>query len=122
MVTLKDLSSVINNDVLQDLFIQRNETIAFVSVEDKKNLKVLYDNQKQTRQALANSLDNLPDCFSACKEQIIECVDNHIDASGEVTGYFDEKLYKSGVVDGMALLLESIKNGKLKTANLGVDI
>ncbi|MDR0978898.1 MAG: hypothetical protein LBL91_03035 [Lachnospiraceae bacterium] len=112
MVTIKDLSSVIDNNVLQDLFIQRNEIISNVSLEDKKNLKTLHDNQKQTLKQLTISLDNLPNCFQESKKQIVKCVENHIESSAEVSGYFDEKLYKSGVLDGISLAIESIKKDK----------
>ena len=110
MITIQDLSSVIENDVLQDLFIQRNETISNASNEDKKNLKHLYNKQSQTKKELTTSLDNLPSCFSASKMQVEKCVENHIESSSDVNAYFDEKLYKSGVVDGISLILAGIKN------------
>lgn len=110
MITIKDLSSVIDNDVLQDLFIQRNETISNMSKEDKENLKTLYDKCSQTRKRLTISLENLPNCFSESKKQVVKCVENHIESSAEVTSYFDEKLYKSGVIDGILLIIESIKS------------
>ena len=107
MVTIEDLSNVINNDVLHDLFIQRNEeVISHVSKEDAKNLELLYAKQKQSRQILSDSLSN----YSLDnKEQIIKNVENHIEISAEVNGYFDEKLYKSGVIDGLALVLDNKK-------------
>ncbi|MCL2859620.1 MAG: hypothetical protein FWF46_03440 [Oscillospiraceae bacterium] len=109
MITITDLSSVIDNNILQDLFIQRNDTISSVSKEDKKNLKVLHNKQLQTREKLEISLDNLPNGFKETKKQITECVENHIETSKEVDAYFSEKLYKSGVLDGLALMLESKK-------------
>jgi len=33
-------------------------------------------------------------------------VENHIETSNEVAAYFNEKLYKSGVIDGISLMLE----------------
>ena len=112
MIKIEDLSSVLDNDVLQDLFIQRNETISNASREDKKNLKGLYNNQSEAKKKLGISLENLPNCFVASKRQVIGCVENYIESSAEVTSYFDEKLYKSGVVDGISLMLESIKKTK----------
>jgi hypothetical protein len=81
MITREDLSSVIDNNVLQDLFVQRNETISNMSAKDKKNLKGLYLKQDQTKEELETSLNNLPNCFEKCKKQVIKCVDNHIESS-----------------------------------------
>ena len=49
MITIEDLSDVMDNDVLHELFIRRNdETISNVSNEDTKNLKIIYEKQKQS--------------------------------------------------------------------------
>lgn len=47
MITIKHLSSVVNDNVLQELYIRRkDETILMVSKEDRKNLDTLYRRQK----------------------------------------------------------------------------
>ena len=110
MITIEDLSSVINSDVLNDLFIQRNEEIiSSVSKEDEKNLKIIYEKKKQSRQKLTNSFNTLLNCSAEDKKQLFDNIENHIEISSELSAYFDEKLYKSGVLDGLALHLKSIK-------------
>ena len=107
MITIQDLSSIIDNNILEDLFIQRYELISSLSIKDKENLKPCYDKRAQTREKLNISIDNLPDCLKEAKEQIKENIENHIETSREADAYFEEKLYKAGVIDGINLILKS---------------
>lgn len=59
MITIEDLKNVVDEDVLHELFIRRNdETISNVSEADTKNLKIIYEKQKQSRQVLTKSCIN----------------------------------------------------------------
>lgn len=109
MITMEDLCSVINNNVLHDLFQGREDVLQHLSQEDKRNIELLYEKRKETRKKLTNSLDNIPICFEKCKEQIMECVENHIESAGNINAYFDEKLYKTGIIDGITFILESMR-------------
>lgn len=68
---------------------------------------------EQKRKELRNNLDivlnSLPDIFAETKKQIGTFIESHIECDTVITSYFDEKLYKSGVLDGIKLTFEYTK-------------
>ena len=109
IVTLKDLSNVINNDVLHELYMARDLTLSDVTNEDKKNLELLYKKEKQEHNELLSTIKKIPNMSTELLKIIENKIEKHVDNNTQIIAYFDEKLFKCGVIDGIILMLESKK-------------
>jgi len=107
MVTINDLSSIIDNDVLHELYTARDLTLSDVTEEDKKNLEKLYEKEKVEHKQLLSTIKSIPNISAKLLENIERRIENHVDNNAQITAYFDEKLFKCGVIDGITLMLES---------------
>jgi hypothetical protein len=107
MITIEDLSNIIDNNSLQELFNSRN-TYFFsqISAKDKKNIKAINIKKNKSREKLECSLNNIPSSLSETRKIIDENLENYIENVNIVNSYFDEKIYKTGVLDGIFLMME----------------
>lgn len=114
MVTVEDLSSIIENDVLHELYTARDLTLADLTESDKKNLEELNKKEQAEYKNLLDILKNISEISEKLLQDIKSKIENHVDNNLQLSAYFDEKLYKCGVIDGINLILESrgIKNVK----------
>ena len=107
MVTIEDLSNIIENDVLHELYMARDLTLADITEKDKNNLEELNKKVQSEYQELLNIFGNIPEIFEILLQDIKTKIENHVDNNVQLSAYFDEKLYKCGVIDGINLILES---------------
>lgn len=114
MVTIKDLSNIIDNNVLHELYTARDLTLADVTENDQKNLKELSEKEQKEYKELISLIKNIPTLSAELLQNIERRIENHVDNNAQISAYYDEKLYKCGVIDGIILMLESmrIKNAK----------
>lgn len=106
MIKIKDLSDVVNDDVLEDIYQTRYEKVLTLSDVDKKLLEQLYKKRRGVINNLETLLNSLPDMFEETRKQINDFIESHTECNTIISSYFDEKLYKSGLLDGMKLALE----------------
>ena len=113
MVTIEDLTSIIDNNVLHELYTARDLTLSDVTEKDKENLEKLYEKEKVEHKELLSIIKNVPGISVELLEKIERKIEEHVDNNAQITAYFDEKLFKCGVIDGITLMLESKRGGIL---------
>ena len=109
IVTLKDLSNIVTNDVLHELYMARDLTLSDITDEDKKNLELLYKKEKQEHNELLSIIKKIPNVSTELLKIIESKIEKHVDNNAQIIAYFDEKLFKSGIIDGIILMLECNK-------------
>lgn len=92
MIEIKDLKNYMTDDILNELFLKREDKIH--KIEEKEKQKEIFINNKRSSEDLEIALSNLPDCFEEVSRMINKAVDEKVQAQNEVLGYFCEK-YKS---------------------------
>lgn len=110
MITLKNIENYITDDVLNELFLERENKIH--DIEDIVEQKRIFINDRKCNEKLKIALNNLPDCFEETRKEIQNRVEEKIQGQNEILAFFYEKFYKVGFCDGMKFILES-KNNKL---------
>lgn len=106
MITLKTLESYITDDILDELFFEREDKI--YDLEEIEKQKEIFTNDKQCNEKLQIALNNLPDCLEEVSKGIKESVAKKVQAQNEILAYFYEKFYKVGFCDGMSLILKCV--------------
>lgn len=106
MIEIKDLKDYMSDDILNELFLNREDKIHELKEIEKE--KAIFINNKICSYNLQIALDNLPDCFEKVSKQINKSVDKKIQAQNEVLGYFCEKFYKIGFQDGISLIFDCL--------------
>lgn len=95
------------SNVLNDLFVSREENICAITEIDKKRIKELTKNN-DTYQMLLDKLDELSNDDIA-KAKVKDSLESYIDKVNIIGSYENEKFYKIGFVDAMNLIFECIK-------------
>lgn len=95
------------SNILNDLFVSREENICAITEIDKKRIKELTKNN-DTYQMLLDKLDELSNNDIA-KVKVRDSLESYIDKVNVVGSYENEKFYKIGFVDAMNLIFECIK-------------
>ncbi len=88
---MKNLREV-NDDILKDWFIYRDEDISALKCDEDKKHWIYFD------EIAKNILRNVPECNKKyVKQQLHKLDDNFLD-------YWNEKYYRNGFVDGVQLI------------------
>ena len=95
------------SNVLNDLFVSREEDICAITEIDRKRIKELTKNN-DTYQMLLDKLDELSNDDIA-KAKVKDSLESYIDKVNIIGSYENEKFYKIGFVDAMNLIFECIK-------------
>ena len=95
------------SNVLNDLFVSREENICAITEIDKKRIKELTKNN-DTYQMLLDKLDELTNDDIA-KAKVKDSLESYIDKVNIIGSYENEKFYKIGFVDAINLIFECIK-------------
>lgn len=112
MITIETLKDYIEDDILNELFLEREDKIHELKENEKQ--KEIFINNKICSENLQIALDNLPDCFEEVSKQINKRVDEKVQAQNEILGYFCEKFYKIGFQDGISLIFGCLKQNHEK--------
>lgn len=107
MIEIKDLKNYMTDDILNELFLKREDKIH--KIEEKEKQKEIFINNKRSSEDLEIALSNLPDCFEEVSRMINKAVDEKVQAQNEVLGYFCEKFYKIGFQDSISLIFGCLK-------------
>ena len=91
------------SNVLNDLFVSREENICAITEIDKKRIKELTKNN-DTYQMLLDKLDELSNDDIA-KAKVKDSLESYIDKVNIIGSYENEKFYKIGFADGINLLM-----------------
>lgn len=110
MITLKNIESYITDDLLNELFLERENKIH--DIENIEEQKKIFKNDKECNEKLKIALKNLPDCFEETSKGIRKSVEEKVQSQNEILAFFYEKFYKVGFCDGMKFILEN-KNHNL---------
>ena len=94
MVTINDLSNIIDTDVLHELYTARDLTLSEMTEEDKRNIKKLNSKEKIEYENLLSIIKNIPNVSDDLLNSIKEKIESHVDNNAKISAYFDEKLYK----------------------------
>ncbi len=94
------------SNVLNDLFVSREENICAITEIDKKRIKELTKNN-DTYQMLLDKLDELSN-DDITKAKVKDSLESYIDKVNIISSYENEKFYKIGFADAMNLILECI--------------
>lgn len=94
------------SNVLNDLFVSREENICAITEIDKKRIKELTKNN-DTYQMLLDKLDELSNDDIA-KAKVKDSLESYIDKVNIIGSYENEKFYKIGFADGINLLMNCI--------------
>ena len=90
MVTLNDLSNIIDNNVLHELYLARDLTLADITENDKMNLKEIQDKEKRDYETLVSAITDMREI-----DTIKNLIEQYVDSNAQISAYFDEKLYKT---------------------------
>ena len=92
----------------------RDLTLSDVTEQDKEKLEKIYEKEKTEHEDLLSTIKNIPNLSAELLNTIERKIEKHVDNNAQISAYFDEKLFKCGVIDGIILMLESmrIKNAK----------
>lgn len=110
MITLKSIESYITDDILNELFLERENKIH--DIEDIEEQKKILKKDRECNEKLKRALNNLPDCFEETSKGIRKSVEEKVQSQNEILAFFYEKFYKVGFCDGMKFILEN-KNHNL---------
>lgn len=94
MVTINDLSTIIDNDVLHELYTARDLTLADVTENDTRNLKALSEKEQREYKDLILTIKDIPNVSTELLITLKTKIENHVDNNAQITAYYDEKLYK----------------------------
>ena len=94
MVTLNDLSNIIDNNVLHELYLARDLRLADITENDKRNLKELQDKEKKDYEVLISTIKSFEGMSKEDLRKIEDLIETHVDNNAQISAYFDEKLYK----------------------------
>lgn len=97
----------IESNILNDLFVSREENICALTEIDKKRIKELTKNN-DTYQMLLDKLDELSNDDIA-KAKVKDSLESYIDKVNIISSYENEKFYKIGFADGINLLINCIE-------------
>lgn len=109
MINIETLKDYIDDDILNELFLKREDKIHELKENEKR--KEIFINNRLCSDNLQIALNNLPDCFDEVSRQINKRVDEKVQAQNEILGYLCEKFYKIGFQDGISLIFDCL-NGK----------
>lgn len=95
-----------NESIINELFLAREDKLGTASNIDKKYIKEL----KERRKEFELALDSIPMHFTNEKASIDKTFNDYTETSNYANSYINEVYYKNGVVDGIKLILESLKD------------
>lgn len=106
MITLEKLESYITDDILNELFLEREDKIH--DMENIEEQEKIFENDRKCNEKLRIALENLPECFEETSKEIKKCVEEKVKSQNEILAFLYEKFYKVGFGDGISLILESL--------------
>lgn len=114
MVTFEQLQCFVNDSILNEWFIHRENELASVTMEDKANIKDLLRERKKNYHNILVAINNVPNGFTETRKMLKESMDTYVETLNCVNGYNNEKYYKCGFCDGIKLFLECSEQKKEK--------
>lgn len=109
MVTLKEISNYINDDMLQTIYETREDEICELrSTENIERNTILKENPMDYDRLLL-IIQNLPPHFCNTREAIIQALEEYTKRENALTSYANEKFYKAGFCDGIRTIIETLK-------------
>ena len=109
MIKLKDLTETIQDNTVDRLFRESYPDILTLSEQDKANLQQLYKLRDAKFNDFNKMIDNRFLADIELKENLKISIEEYVETLTGIDAYFHEKLYKSGVADGVAFLLSVIQ-------------
>jgi len=113
MIKIEDLRSYISNDKLNDIFLQKEEKLYNVEINDNKVNSEIFNINKVNTQKLEWAIRNIPDGFVETIKNLRKCIEEKLQSERDVGAYYNEKFYKVGFCDGLSLILECVNKEKL---------
>lgn len=105
MVRINDLSSVLNDDLLDIIYEDRCEKLSEITIEDQKNINNLLETKNKAYENIDIAINNVPNGFVETRKMIKESIENYLNVLNLIGSYENEKFYKCGFCDGINMEL-----------------
>jgi hypothetical protein len=104
-----ELTSLINDSILDSIFKEKEESLYHQNKYDKEKIKEIYLENPISYENLLIAIKNLPPHFNNTRENIIEKLEQYLERENSLSAYDNERFYKKGFCDGVKMMLEVLK-------------
>ena len=101
---------LLSDDIVSELFHEREDKIYNRTIEEKKQLKQLLNKNNEDYENILIAINNVPKAFIETRELLKQNIDTEIETLNRINGYDNEKFYKIGFCDGINLIIDCLKN------------
>ena len=112
-----DIQKYVNDNMLDNIYKEREDTISEVNEEDKEELAKIKEKYPIDYEKLLEYINNLPPQFNNIRENLLNSIDIYSMRDNLISAYHNEKFYKIGFCDGIRTIIESVNTNSNKTNN-----
>lgn len=105
MVKINDLTSILDDDLLDIIYEERCEKLSTITIMDRKIINSLLENRKKAYEDINIAINNIPNAFVGTKKMIKDSVEDYLEIINLIGSYESEKFYKCGFGDGINIKL-----------------
>lgn len=104
MIKNIDLKNILDDDILDVIYMGRVEDLSIIAKKDKENLKDLLKKRKNSYEQIEIAINNIPNAFTETRKMIIESIESYLEIVNIVGSYENETFYKCGFRDGINII------------------
>ena len=105
MVKINDLTSILDDDLLDIIYEERCEKLSTITILDRKNINSLLENRKKAYEDINIAINNIPNAFVETQKMIKNSIENYLEILNAIGSHESEKFYKCGFCDGINIKL-----------------
>lgn len=105
MIKIAELENYISDNILDSIFIEREEDIYSTKVK-MIELEEIKKNNTMTYEEVQTIIKKLPTYAKDCKENILEALEQYSERQNLIQSFDNEKFYKAGFCDGMKMIID----------------
>lgn len=105
MSKIAELEDYISDDILDNIFTEREEDVHNTKIKVSELKKIKKDNT-MTYEKLIGVIKNLPPHFKNCRESILNALEQYSERENLIQSFDNEKFYKVGFCDGVNMILD----------------
>lgn len=109
MVKIEEIKKYISDDILDNIFKEREEKIYHIG-DKSKEIEEIKIEHTMSYTKFEEVIKNLPPHFKNCRENILDALDKYSDRQNLIQAYDNEKFYKIGFCDGIKMILDINKS------------
>lgn len=107
-MNIKDIEKYINDNMLNTIYKEREDTISEIKEEDKEEISIIKEKYPIDYERLLEYIKNIPPHFKNIREDILNAIDIYSMRENLLSAHENEKFYKIGFCDGIRTIIENL--------------